>query len=106
MNYENDARRKYLAYGRIHKKCHRSASQILQAAAELAQHGQDHCIATSGKLFIGGKLSVAVINEYAISLKGNKTFVKLDNGTQVSMVSEAALCAIKNQQQSGQGMSR
>lgn len=52
---------------------------------------QQQSIATSGKLFIRGKFSVAVINEYAISLKGNEMFIKLDNGTQASMMLEAVL---------------
>lgn len=56
---------------------------------------QQQSIATSGKLFIRGKFSVAVINEYAINLKGNETFIKLDNGTQASMILEAVLCPIK-----------
>lgn len=64
------------------------------------------CIATSGKLFIEGNLSVAVIIEYAMSLKRNETFIKLDNGTQVSTMLEVVLCAIKKTQQREQGISR
>lgn len=53
MVYDNqDGLRKYLACGRS-QKCHESALHILPAAAELAQHGQDLCSATSSELFIG-----------------------------------------------------
>lgn len=49
-----DELRKYLACRRRrNQKCHGSALHILPAAAELAQHGQDLCSATSSGLFIG-----------------------------------------------------
>lgn len=37
---------------------------------------QQQSVATSGKLFRGGKFGVAVTNKYTTSLKGKETFIK------------------------------
>lgn len=49
---------------------------------------------TSGKLCIGKKLSVVVLNEYATSLEGNETFIRLDNDTSVYDASSSPMSNI------------
>lgn len=53
MVYDNRDKLKIYLACRRSQKCHGSALHILPEAAELAQHGQDLCSATSSEMFIG-----------------------------------------------------